>query len=85
MNDLPCNDPLLILGKVYNITPYCKFHPGGIDELMKGAGRDGTELFDEVRSFTLLFHHAYFVLFLFIKHLSKMFNTASPTATTLAS
>ncbi|PNY28542.1 Cytochrome b5 reductase 4 [Tolypocladium capitatum] len=35
-------------GKVYNITPYATFHPGGVPELMRGAGRDGTELFGEV-------------------------------------
>ncbi len=34
---------------VYNITPYLEFHPGGEDELMRGAGIDGTKLFDEVR------------------------------------
>lgn len=39
---------MAIRGKVYNITPYLDFHPGGIDELMRGAGKDGTELFDEV-------------------------------------
>jgi len=32
-------------GRVYNITPYLKFHPGGVGELMRAAGRDGTELF----------------------------------------
>jgi len=32
-------------GKVYNITPYLSFHPGGERELMRVAGRDGTELF----------------------------------------
>ncbi|EST08855.1 Cytochrome b5-like heme/steroid binding domain protein [Kalmanozyma brasiliensis GHG001] len=32
-------------GKVYNITPYLPFHPGGEDELMRCAGRDGTRLF----------------------------------------
>ena len=31
--------------QVYNITPYLKFHPGGMDVLMKAAGRDGTALF----------------------------------------
>ena len=36
------------LGKVYNLTPYLEFHPGGIDELMRGAGKDSTQLFDEV-------------------------------------
>ena len=35
-------------GKVYNITQYMDFHPGGTDELMRAAGKDGTELFDEV-------------------------------------
>lgn len=32
---------------MYNITPYLDFHPGGRDELMKAAGRDGTKLFME--------------------------------------
>ncbi|KAM3455254.1 hypothetical protein MY3296_002442 [Beauveria thailandica] len=35
-------------GKVYNVTPYAKFHPGGVPELMRGAARDGTRLFAEV-------------------------------------
>ncbi|KAH7313494.1 cytochrome b5-like heme/steroid binding domain-containing protein, partial [Stachybotrys elegans] len=34
--------------KVYNITPYAKFHPGGIPELLRGAGRDATKLFGEI-------------------------------------
>lgn len=25
-----------------------EYHPGGIDELMRGAGLEGTQLFDEV-------------------------------------
>lgn len=37
-------------GKVYNITPYMEYHPGGEEELMRGAGIDGTQLFDEVWS-----------------------------------
>lgn len=32
-------------GKVYDMTPYLKFHPGGQQELMRVAGRDGTRLF----------------------------------------
>lgn len=35
-------------GKVYNITPYLPYHPGGEPELMKCAGRDGSKLFGEV-------------------------------------
>lgn len=35
-------------GKVYNITPYLPFHPGGEAELMRGAGRDAAKLFMEV-------------------------------------
>ena len=35
-------------GKVYNITPYLPYHPGGEHELMKAAGRDGTKLFGEI-------------------------------------
>lgn len=36
-----------INGKVFNITPYVNFHPGGVDEIMKCAGRDGTALFNK--------------------------------------
>ena len=35
-------------GMVYNVTPYMDYHPGGEEELMKAAGKDGTELFDQV-------------------------------------
>ncbi|XP_073445753.1 cytochrome b5 reductase 4 isoform X3 [Dendrobates tinctorius] len=37
-----------IRGLVYNITPYMEYHPGGEEELMKAAGIDGTQLFDQV-------------------------------------
>ncbi|XP_018612433.1 cytochrome b5 reductase 4 [Scleropages formosus] len=37
-----------IRGMVYNVSPYMEFHPGGEDELMKAAGVDGTDLFDQV-------------------------------------
>ena len=35
-------------GKVYNIGPYLDFHPGGKGELMRGAGKAGQNLFEEV-------------------------------------
>lgn len=34
-------------GKVYNITPYVPFHPGGAGEILRGAGKDSTKLFAE--------------------------------------
>ena len=36
---------MVIRGKVYNVTRYLDFHPGGKPELMRGAGRDATRLF----------------------------------------
>ncbi|KFW94489.1 Cytochrome b5 reductase 4, partial [Phalacrocorax carbo] len=39
---------ICIRGFVYNVTPYMEYHPGGEDELMKAAGSDGTDLFDQV-------------------------------------
>ncbi|XP_074844959.1 cytochrome b5 reductase 4 [Carettochelys insculpta] len=39
---------ICIRGLVYNVTPYMEYHPGGEDELMRAAGSDGTELFDQV-------------------------------------
>ncbi|KAH9903788.1 hypothetical protein F4778DRAFT_735566 [Xylariomycetidae sp. FL2044] len=35
-------------GRVYNISPYLPFHPGGEPELLRCAGRDGTRLFGEI-------------------------------------
>ncbi|CAF0908594.1 unnamed protein product [Adineta steineri] len=39
-----------IAGNVYNISPYLDFHPGGVDEIMRGAGIDATTLFQEIHS-----------------------------------
>lgn len=50
-------------GKVYNITPYLRFHPGGEKELMRCAGRDGTRLFSEYFTFFHRCHaHAYRIM-----------------------
>ncbi|OWZ27906.1 cytoplasmic protein [Cryptococcus neoformans c45] len=41
-------------GMVYNITHYLPFHPGGEEELMRVAGRDGTRLFMSTHSWVNL-------------------------------
>ena len=41
---------ICIHNKVYNITSYLKYHPGGVDYLMKCAGKDGTLLFNKYHS-----------------------------------
>ncbi|KAJ1522418.1 hypothetical protein ONE63_002705 [Megalurothrips usitatus] len=41
---------LAIRGNVYNVTPYMNFHPGGVEELEKGIGKDATKLFSEVHA-----------------------------------
>ncbi|GAB2300157.1 hypothetical protein Dimus_034197 [Dionaea muscipula] len=37
----------VLKGRVYNISPYMKFHPGGVDMLMKAVGKDCTLLFNK--------------------------------------
>ncbi|RLN40739.1 cytochrome b5 domain-containing protein RLF-like [Panicum miliaceum] len=37
----------VLKGRVYNIAPYMKFHPGGVDMLMKAAGKDSTAMFNK--------------------------------------
>ncbi|KAA8520222.1 hypothetical protein F0562_014478 [Nyssa sinensis] len=37
----------VLKGRVYNISPYMKFHPGGVDMLMKAVGKDCTSLFNK--------------------------------------
>ena len=36
---------MAVRGKVYNVTPYLKYHPGGEEQLLRGAGMDATKLF----------------------------------------
>ncbi|KAI3629624.1 hypothetical protein MIR68_011059 [Amoeboaphelidium protococcarum] len=36
---------LVLHGKVYNITPYLRYHPGGVQMLMGVAGKDATQKF----------------------------------------
>ncbi|KAJ0095996.1 hypothetical protein Patl1_17162 [Pistacia atlantica] len=35
----------VLKGCVYNLSPYMKFRPGGVDMLMKAVGKDSTSLF----------------------------------------
>lgn len=35
-------------GKVYNISPYLPYHPGGKGQLLRGAGKDAAKLFQEI-------------------------------------
>ncbi|CAD8080093.1 unnamed protein product [Paramecium primaurelia] len=37
-------------GKVYDITLYMDYHPGGVEKLMLGAGKDCTKLFNQFHS-----------------------------------
>jgi hypothetical protein len=36
-----------IANRVYNVTPYLRYHPGGVAKLMLVAGKDGTDLFNK--------------------------------------
>ena len=42
---------IAVHGKVFNVTPYLDFHPGGVEELMKGAGKDATAIFNQVHQY----------------------------------
>ena len=37
----------VLRGRVYNMTAYLRFHPGGVPILLKIAGKDGTALFNK--------------------------------------
>jgi len=39
---------MAINGLVFNVTAYMDYHPGGWEELVRGAGIDATNLFNEV-------------------------------------
>eukprot|EP01094_Clydonella_sp_ATCC50884_P017838 TRINITY_DN3187_c3_g1_i1.p1 TRINITY_DN3187_c3_g1~~TRINITY_DN3187_c3_g1_i1.p1 ORF type:complete len:152 (-),score=38.90 TRINITY_DN3187_c3_g1_i1:4-459(-) len=38
---------MAIDGRVFNVTPYLEYHPGGIPKLLLCKGRDGTKLFNK--------------------------------------
>ncbi len=37
----------MLNNRVYDVTKYLEYHPGGKDKLMLAAGRDGTSLFSK--------------------------------------
>jgi len=37
---------MVINGKVYDVTRYIPFHPGG-NKILMGVGKDGTELYSK--------------------------------------
>ncbi|KAM6595039.1 hypothetical protein CsatA_002742 [Cannabis sativa] len=37
----------VLKGRVYNLSPYMRFHPGGVDMLKKAVGKDCTALFNK--------------------------------------
>nr|CAD7595866.1 unnamed protein product [Timema genevievae] len=41
---------LAIRGRVYNVSHYMDFHPGGEEELMRRVGKDATDLFNQVHA-----------------------------------
>ena len=46
-----------IKGRVYNLSHYLHYHPGGVSELMRAAGIDATSLFIEVHSWVSLYNN----------------------------
>ena len=46
----PYDGWMILRGKVYNITPYIAYHPGGSSILEKCVGTDATSLFDKYHS-----------------------------------
>eukprot|EP00299_Pterocystis_sp_00344_P013656 c6711_g1_i1.p1 GENE.c6711_g1_i1~~c6711_g1_i1.p1 ORF type:complete len:407 (+),score=82.51 c6711_g1_i1:59-1222(+) len=66
---------MILQGRVYNITPYLKFHPGSIEELMRGAGRDATAMFNEYHPWV---NHSAMLEKCLVGFLSSSVNSFSP-------
>jgi cytochrome b involved in lipid metabolism len=45
------NAHVAVRGKVYDVSEFIEKHPGGVDQLMLGAGRDVTILFESYHNF----------------------------------
>ena len=39
--------------KVYDVSGFVACHPGGMEQIMMGAGRDVTQLFESYHSFNV--------------------------------
>lgn len=44
------NAHVAVRGKVYDVSSFVERHPGGVDQIMLGAGRDVTQLFESYHS-----------------------------------
>ena len=44
---------VLLHAKVYDVSGFIEKHPGGVDQLMLGAGRDITILFESYHNFNI--------------------------------
>ena len=53
-HDKPYDGWVVLRGKVYNISPYLAYHPGGSAILEKCLGRDATALFDKYHAWVNL-------------------------------
>jgi len=42
---------MVLRGKVYDVTEYLPYHPGGKATLLRGAGKDATKMYDQVHAF----------------------------------
>ncbi|CAG7729695.1 unnamed protein product [Allacma fusca] len=42
---------MAIRGKVFDVTDYIDYHPGGVPYIMKGAGQDATKMFNQVHNY----------------------------------
>mmetsp|Transcript_32665 Transcript_32665/g.58984 ORF Transcript_32665/g.58984 Transcript_32665/m.58984 type:complete len:225 (+) Transcript_32665:365-1039(+) len=54
LHNKPYDGWMALRGKVYNVTPYLAYHPGGSDIMEKCLGRDATVLFDKYHSWVNL-------------------------------
>jgi fatty acid desaturase/predicted heme/steroid binding protein len=49
----PHNAHVAVRGKVYDVSSFIEKHPGGVDQLLLGAGRDVTILFESYHNFNV--------------------------------